>query len=164
IYPAKGYKINQVFVKLDENGTEWTNYGNASAIQFIMPAHNVDISVSFTEVGTGMYELGYIDYPDNTVSVSFTDARGYSIGSANAGDIVNMTVNAKSGYKIKSVSYSNYLGNITNGYYSYDSTQFTHRHMPASNTCFTINTEATALHHKRLQCQQLLRLRLIKNA
>lgn len=144
IYPAKGYKINQVFVKLDENGTEWTNYGNASAIQFIMPAHNVDISVSFTEVGTGMYELGYIDYPDNTVSVSFTDARGYSIGSANAGDIVNMTVNAKSGYKIKSVSYSNYLGNITNGYYSYDSTQFTYQFaMPASNTYFTINTEAT---------------------
>ena len=102
------------------------------------------IEVSFIEVGTGMYELGYVDYPDNTVRVSFTDYRGYAISSANEGDIVNMTVNAKSGYKIKSVSYSNYLGNITNGYYSYDSTQFTYQFtMPASNTYFTINTEAT---------------------
>lgn len=140
IYPAAGYRINTVFVQ-DNEGVR--NYGDAYMIQFDCRGDTV-VEVSFIEVGTGMYELGYVDYPDNTVSVSFTDARGYSIGSANAGDIVNMTVNAKSGYKIKSVSYSNYLGNITNGYYSYDSTQFTYQFaMPASNTYFTINTEAT---------------------
>lgn len=140
IYPAAGYRINTVFVQ-DDEGVR--NYGDAYMIQFDCRGDTV-VEVSFIEVGTGMYELGYIDYPDNTVNVSFTDTRGYSIGSANAGDIVNMTVNAKSGYKIKSVSYSNYLGNITNGYYSYDSTQFTYQFaMPASNTYFTINTEAT---------------------
>lgn len=143
IYPANGYKINQVFVKLDEYGVEWTSYGNASAIQFYMPSHNVDISVSFTPVGTGMYELGYVDYPDNTVRVSFTDSNGYSISSANAGDRVTMTVNTVAGYKIKSVSQNNYVGNITNGYYSYDSTQFSYTFtMPSSDTSFTINTEA----------------------
>lgn len=140
IYPATGYRINTVFVQ-DYYGVR--PYGSAQMIQFDCRADTV-VEVSFIETGTGMYELGYVDYPDNTVSVSFTDASGYSIGSANAGDIVNMTVNAKSGYKIKSVSYSNYLGNITNGYYSYDSTQFTYQFaMPASNTYFTINTEAT---------------------
>lgn len=140
IYPANGYRINTVFV-IDNFGVR--NFNDSSMIQFTCRG-DTTVEVSFTEYGTGMYELGYIDYPDNTVSVSFTDARGYSIGSANAGDIVNMTVNAKSGYKIKSVSYSNYLGNITNGYYSYDSTQFTYQFaMPASNTYFTINTEAT---------------------
>lgn len=144
IHPANGYRINQVFVKLDENGVDWTPYGDASAIQFIMPAHNVDIAVSFTQVGTGMYELGYVEYPDNTVRVSFTDSNGYSIASANEGDRVTMTVNTVSGYKIKSVSQNNYVGNITNGYYSYDSTQFSYTFtMPASNTYFTINTEAT---------------------
>ena len=140
IYPANGYRINTVFV-IDNFGVR--NFNDSSMIQFTCRG-DTTVEVSFTEVGTGMYELGYIDYPDNTVNVSFTDTRGYSIGSANAGDIVNMTVNAKSGYKIKSVSYSNYLGNITNGYYSYDSTQFTYQFtMPASNTYFTINTEAT---------------------
>lgn len=140
IYPANGYRINTVFV-IDNYGVR--NYNDSSMIQFTCRG-DTTVEVSFTEYGYGMYELGYIDYPDNTVSVSFTDASGYSIGSANAGDIVNMTVNAKSGYKIKSVSYSNYLGNITNGYYSYDSTQFTYQFaMPASNTYFTINTEAT---------------------
>lgn len=140
IYPANGYRINTVFV-IDNYGVR--NYNDSSMIQFTCRG-DTTVEVSFTEYGYGMYELGYIDYPDNTVSVSFTDARGYSIGSANAGDIVNMTVNAKSGYKIKSVSYSNYLGNITNGYYSYDSTRFTYQFtMPASDTYFTINTEAT---------------------
>ena len=140
IYPATGYRINTVFVQ-DYYGVR--PYGSAQMIQFDCRADTV-VEVSFIETGTGMYELGYVDYPDNTVSVSFTDARGYSIGSANAGDIVNMTVNAKSGYKIKSVSYSNYLGNITNGYYSYDSTQFTYQFtMEARDTYFTINTEAT---------------------
>ena len=140
IYPANGYRINTVFVT-DNYGVR--NYNDSSMIQFTCRGDTM-VEVSFTEYGYGMYELGYIDYPDNTVNVSFTDTRGYSIGSANAGDIVNMTVNAKSGYKIKSVSYSNYLGNITNGYYSYDSTQFTYQFtMPASNTYFTINTEAT---------------------
>lgn len=140
IYPANGYRINTVFV-IDNFGVR--NFNDSSMIQFTCRG-DTTVEVSFTEYGTGMYELGYVDYPDNTVNVSFTDTRGYSIGSANAGDIVNMTVNAKSGYKIKSVSYSNYLGNITNGYYSYDSTQFTYQFtMPASNTYFTINTEAT---------------------
>lgn len=140
IYPAAGYRINTVFVQ-DDEGVR--NYGDAYMIQFDCRGDTV-VEVSFIEVGTGMYELGYVDYPDNTVRVSFTDYRGYAISSANEGDIVNMTVNAKSGYKIKSVSYSNYLGNITNGYYSYDSTQFTYQFaMPASNTYFTINTEAT---------------------
>lgn len=140
IYPANGYRINTVFV-IDNYGVR--NYNDSSMIQFTCRG-DTTVEVSFTEYGYGMYELGYIDYPDNTVSVSFTDASGYSIGSANAGDIVNMTVNAKSGYKIKSVSYSNYLGNITNGYYSYDSTRFTYQFtMPASDTYFTINTEAT---------------------
>ena len=140
IYPAAGYRINTVFVQ-DYEGVR--NYGDAYMIQFDCRGDTV-VEVSFIEVGTGMYELGYVDYPDNTVRVSFTDYRGYAISSANEGDIVTMTVNAKSGYKIKSVSYSNYLGNITNGYYSYDSTQFTYQFtMPASNTYFTINTEAT---------------------
>lgn len=140
IYPAAGYRINTVFVQ-DYEGVR--NYGDAYMIQFDCRGDTV-VEVSFIEVGTGMYELGYVDYPDNTVRVSFTDSRGYAISSANQGDTVTMTVNAKSGYKIKSVSYSNYLGNITNGYYSYDSTQFTYQFtMPASNTYFTINTEAT---------------------
>lgn len=140
IYPAAGYRINTVFVQ-DYEGVR--NYGDAYMIQFDCRGDTV-VEVSFIEVGTGMYELGYVDYPDNTVSVSFTDASGYSIGSANAGDIVNMTVNTKSGYKIKSVSYSNYLGNITGGYYSYDSTRFTYQFtMEARDTYFTINTEAT---------------------
>lgn len=140
IYPANGYRINTVFVT-DNYGVR--NYNDSSMIQFTCRGDTM-VEVSFTEYGYGMYELGYIDYPDNTVNVSFTDTRGYSIGSANAGDIVNMTVNAKSGYKIKSVSQNNYLGNITNGYYSYDSTQFTYQFtMPASDTYFTINTEAT---------------------
>lgn len=140
IYPANGYRINTVFV-IDNFGVR--NFNDSSMIQFTCRG-DTTVEVSFTEYGTGMYELGYVDYPDNTVRVSFTDYRGYAISSANEGDIVNMTVNAKSGYKIKSVSYSNYLGNITNGYYSYDSTQFTYQFaMPASNTYFTINTEAT---------------------
>lgn len=140
IYPAAGYRINTVFVQ-DYEGVR--NYGDAYMIQFDCRGDTV-VEVSFIEVGTGMYELGYVDYPDNTVRVSFTDSRGYAISSANEGDIVTMTVNTVSGYKIKSVSYSNYLGNITNGYYSYDSTQFTYQFaMPASNTYFTINTEAT---------------------
>ena len=140
IYPATGYRINTVFVQ-DYEGVR--NYGDAYMIQFDCRGDTV-VEVSFIEVGTGMYELGYVDYPDNTVRVSFTDSRGYAISSANEGDIVNMTVNTVAGYKIKSVSYSNYLGNITNGYYSYDSTQFSYTFtMPASNTYFTINTEAT---------------------
>lgn len=140
IYPAAGYRINTVFVQ-DYEGVR--NYGDAYMIQFDCRGDTV-VEVSFIEVGTGMYELGYVDYPDNTVRVSFTDSRGYAISSANQGDTVTMTVNTVSGYKIKSVSYSNYLGNITNGYYSYDSTQFTYQFtMPASNTYFTINTEAT---------------------
>lgn len=140
IYPAAGYRINTVFVQ-DDEGVR--NYGDAYMIQFDCRGDTV-VEVSFIEVGTGMYELGYVDYPDNTVRVSFTDSRGYAISSANQGDTVTMTVNTVSGYKIKSVSYSNYLGNITNGYYSYDSTQFTYQFaMPASNTYFTINTEAT---------------------
>lgn len=140
IYPAAGYRINTVFVQ-DYEGVR--NYGDAYMIQFDCRGDTV-VEVSFIEVGTGMYELGYVDYPDNTVRVSFTDSRGYAISSANQGDTVTMTVNTVSGYKIKSVAYSNYLGNITNGYYSYDSTQFTYQFaMPASNTYFTINTEAT---------------------
>lgn len=140
VYPASGYKINTIFVQ-DNFGVR--NFNDSFAFQFTCRGDTM-IEVSFIEVGTGMYELGYIDYPDNTVSVSFTDARGYSIGSANAGDIVNMTVNAKSGYKIKSVAYNNSLGYITGGYYSYDSTQFTYQFtMEARDTYFTINTEAT---------------------
>lgn len=140
VYPASGYKINTIFVQ-DNFGVR--NFNDSFAFQFTCRGDTM-IEVSFIEVGTGMYELGYVDYPDNTVSVSFTDASGYSIGSANAGDIVNMTVNTKSGYKIKSVSYSNYLGNITGGYYSYDSTRFTYQFtMEARDTYFTINTEAT---------------------
>lgn len=140
IYPAAGYRINTVFVQ-DYEGVR--NYGDAYMIQFDCRGDTV-VEVSFIEVGTGMYELGYVDYPDNTVRVSFTDSRGYAISSANQGDTVTMTVNTVSGYKIKSVAYSNSLGNITNGYYSYDSTQFTYQFaMPASNTYFTINTEAT---------------------
>ena len=140
IYPANGYRINTVFV-IDNFGV--TNFNDSSMIQFTCRG-DTTVEVSFTEYGTGMYELGYVDYPDNTVRVSFTDYRGYAISSANEGDIVNMTVNTVSGYKIKSVAYNNSLGNITNGYYSYDSTQFTYQFaMPASNTYFTINTEAT---------------------
>ena len=140
IYPANGYRINTVFV-IDNFGVR--NFNDSSMIQFTCRG-DTTVEVSFTEYGTGMYELGYVDYPDNTVSVSFTDARGYSIGSANAGDIVNMTVNTVSGYKIKSVNYNGMIGNITDGYYSYDSTQFSYTfNMPASNTYFTINTEAT---------------------
>lgn len=140
IYPATGYRINTVFVQ-DYYGVR--PYGSAQMIQFECRADTV-IEVSFIETGTGMYTLGYVDYPDNTVSVTFTDYNGYSIGSANAGDIVNMTVKAKSGYKIKSVSYNGLLGNITTGYYSYDSTQFTYQFsMPTSDTSFVINTEAT---------------------
>lgn len=140
IYPAAGYRINTVFVQ-DYEGVR--NYGDAYMIQFDCRGDTV-VEVSFIEVGTGMYELGYVDYPDNTVRVSFTDSRGYAISSANEGDIVTMTVNTVAGYKIKSVTQNNYVGNITNGYYSYDSTQFTYQFtMPASNTYFTINTEAT---------------------
>lgn len=140
IYPAAGYRINTVFVQ-DYEGVR--NYGDAYMIQFDCRGDTV-VEVSFIEVGTGMYELGYVDYPDNTVRVSFTDSRGYAISSANQGDTVTMTVNTVSGYKIKSVAYSNSLGYITGGYYSYDSTQFTYQFtMPASNTYFTINTEAT---------------------
>ena len=140
IYPANGYRINTVFV-IDNFGVR--NFNDSSMIQFTCRG-DTTVEVSFTEYGTGMYELGYVDYPDNTVRVSFTDYRGYAISSANEGDIVNMTVNTVSGYKIKSVAYNNSLGNITNGYYSYDSTQFTYQFtMPASNTYFTINTEAT---------------------
>ena len=140
IYPAAGYRINTVFVQ-DYEGVR--NYGDAYMIQFDCRGDTV-VEVSFIEVGTGMYELGYVDYPDNTVRVSFTDSRGYAISSANEGDIVTMTVNTVSGYKIKSVAYNNSLGYITGGYYSYDSTQFTYQFaMPASNTYFTINTEAT---------------------
>lgn len=140
IYPANGYRINTVFV-IDNFGVR--NFNDSSMIQFTCRG-DTTVEVSFTEYGTGMYELGYVDYPDNTVRVSFTDYRGYAISSANEGDIVNMTVNTVSGYKIKSVAYNNSLGYITNGYYSYDSTQFTYQFtMPASNTYFTINTEAT---------------------
>lgn len=140
IYPATGYRINTVFVQ-DYEGVR--NYGDAYMIQFDCRGDTV-VEVSFIEVGTGMYELGYVDYPDNTVRVSFTDSRGYAISSANQGDTVTMTVNTVSGYKIKSVSYSNSLGNITNGYYSYDSTQFSYTFtMEARDTYFTINTEAT---------------------
>ena len=140
IYPAAGYRINTVFVQ-DYEGVR--NYGDAYMIQFDCRGDTV-VEVSFIEVGTGMYELGYVDYPDNTVRVSFTDSRGYAISSANAGETVNMTVNTVAGYKIKSVTQNNYVGNITNGYYSYDSTQFTYQFtMPASDTSFTINTEAT---------------------
>lgn len=140
IYPANGYRINTVFV-IDNFGVR--NFNDSSMIQFTCRG-DTTVEVSFTEYGTGMYELGYVDYPDNTVRVSFTDYRGYAISSANEGDIVNMTVNTVSGYKIKSVAYNNSLGYITNGYYSYDSTQFTYQFkMPASDTSFTINTEAT---------------------
>lgn len=140
IYPANGYRINTVFV-IDNFGVR--NYNDSSMIQFTCRG-DTTVEVSFTEYGYGMYELGYIDYPDNTVRVSFTDYRGYAISSANAGETVNMTVNTVAGYKIKSVTQNNYVGNITNGYYSYDSTQFTYQFtMPASDTYFTINTEAT---------------------
>lgn len=140
IYPAAGYRINTVFVQ-DYEGVR--NYGDAYMIQFDCRGDTV-VEVSFIEVGTGMYELGYVDYPDNTVRVSFTDSRGYAISSANEGDIVTMTVNTVSGYKIKSVAYNNSLGYITGGYYSYDSTQFTYQFtMEARDTYFTINTEAT---------------------
>ena len=140
IYPAAGYRINTVFVQ-DYEGVR--NYGDAHMIQFDCRGDTV-VDVSFIEVGTGMYELGYVDYPDNTVRVSFTDSRGYAISSANQGDTVTMTVNTVSGYKIKSVAYSNSLGYITGGYYSYDSTQFTYQFtMEARDTYFTINTEAT---------------------
>lgn len=140
IYPAAGYRINTVFVQ-DCEGVR--NYGDAYMIQFDCRGDTV-VEVSFIEVGTGMYELGYVDYPDNTVRVSFTDSRGYAISSANEGDIVTMTVNTVSGYKIKSVAYSNSLGYITGGYYSYDSTQFSYTFtMEARDTYFTINTEAT---------------------
>lgn len=140
IYPANGYRINTVFV-IDNFGVR--NFNDSSMIQFTCRG-DTTVEVSFTEYGTGMYELGYVDYPDNTVRVSFTDYRGYAISSANEGDIVNMTVNTVSGYKIKSVAYNNSLGYITGGYYSYDSTQFTYQFkMPASDTSFTINTEAT---------------------
>lgn len=140
VYPANGYKINTIFVQ-DGNGVR--NFNGASAFQFKCYGDTM-IEVSFIEVGTGMYELGYVDYPDNTVRVSFTDYRGYAISSANEGDIVNMTVNTVSGYKIKSVAYNNSLGYITGGYYSYDSTQFTYQFtMEARDTYFTINTEAT---------------------
>lgn len=140
VYPASGYKINTIFVQ-DNFGVR--NYNDSFAFQFKCYGDTM-IEVSFIEVGTGMYELGYVDYPDNTVRVSFTDYRGYAISSANAGETVNMTVNTVAGYKIKSVTQNNYVGNITNGYYSYDSTQFTYQFtMPASDTSFTINTEAT---------------------
>ena len=140
VYPASGYKINTIFVQ-DNFGIR--NFNGAFAFQFTCRGDTM-IEVSFIEVGTGMYELGYIDYPDNTVRVSFTDYRGYAISSANAGETVNMTVNTVAGYKIKSVTQNNYVGNITGGYYSYDSTQFTYQFtMPASDTSFTINTEAT---------------------
>lgn len=140
IYPANGYRINTVFV-IDNFGVR--NFNDSSMIQFTCRG-DTTVEVSFTEYGTGMYELGYVDYPDNTVRVSFTDYRGYAISSANAGETVNMTVNTVAGYKIKSVTQNNYVGNITNGYYSYDSTQFTYQFtMPASDTYFTINTEAT---------------------
>lgn len=140
VYPANGYKINTIFVQ-DDNGVR--NFNGASAFQFKCYGDTM-IEVSFIEVGTGMYELGYVDYPDNTVRVSFTDSRGYAISSANQGDTVTMTVNTVSGYKIKSVAYSNSLGYITGGYYSYDSTQFSYTFtMEARDTYFTINTEAT---------------------
>lgn len=140
IYPAAGYRINTVFVQ-DNEGVR--NYGDAYMIQFDCRGDTV-VEVSFIEVGTGMYELGYVDYPDNTVRVSFTDSRGYAISSANEGDIVTMTVNTVSGYKIKSVAYNNSLGYITGGYYSYDSTQFSYTFtMEDRDTYFTINTEAT---------------------
>lgn len=140
IYPAAGYRINTVFVQ-DYEGVR--NYGDAYMIQFDCRGDTV-VEVSFIEVGTGMYELGYVDYPDNTVRVSFTDSRGYAISSANEGDIVTMTVNTVSGYKIKSVAYNNSLGYITGGYYSYDSTQFSYTFtMEDRGTYFTINTEAT---------------------
>lgn len=140
IYPAAGYRINTVFVQ-DDEGVR--NYGDAYMIQFDCRGDTV-VEVSFIEVGTGMYELGYVDYPDNTVRVSFTDYRGYAISSANEGDIVTMTVNTVSGYKIKSVAYNNSLGYITGGYYSYDSTQFSYTFtMEDRDTYFTINTEAT---------------------
>lgn len=140
IYPANGYRINTVFV-IDNFGVR--NFNDSSMIQFTCRG-DTTVEVSFTEYGTGMYELGYVDYPDNTVRVSFTDYRGYAISSANEGDIVNMTVNTVSGYKIKSVAYNNSLGYITGGYYSYDSTQFTYQFtMEARDTYFTINTEAT---------------------
>lgn len=140
IYPAAGYRINTVFVQ-DDEGVR--NYGDAYMIQFDCRGDTV-VEVSFIEVGTGMYELGYVDYPDNTVRVSFTDSRGYAISSANEGDIVTMTVNTVSGYKIKSVAYNNSLGYITGGYYSYDSTQFSYTFtMEDRDTYFTINTEAT---------------------
>lgn len=140
IYPAAGYRINTVFVR-DYEGVR--NYGDAYMIQFDCRGDTV-VEVSFIEVGTGMYELGYVDYPDNTVRVSFTDSRGYAISSANEGDIVTMTVNTVSGYKIKSVAYNNSLGYITGGYYSYDSTQFSYTFtMEDRDTYFTINTEAT---------------------
>lgn len=140
VYPANGYKINTIFVQ-DDNGVR--NFNGASAFQFKCYGDTM-IEVSFIEVGTGMYELGYVDYPDNTVRVSFTDYRGYAISSANEGDIVTMTVNTVSGYKIKSVAYNNSLGYITGGYYSYDSTQFSYTFtMEDRDTYFTINTEAT---------------------
>ena len=140
IYPAAGYRINTVFVQ-DYEGVR--NYGDAYMIQFDCRGDTV-VEVSFIEVGTGMYELGYVDYPDNTVRVSFTDSRGYAISSANQGDTVTMTVNTVSGYKIKSVAYNNSLGYITGGYYSYDSTQFSYTFtMEDRDTYFTINTEAT---------------------
>ena len=140
IYPAAGYRINTVFVQ-DYEGVR--NYGDAYMIQFDCRGDTV-VEVSFIEVGTGMYELGYVDYPDNTVRVSFTDSSGYAISSANEGDIVTMTVNTVSGYKIKSVAYNNSLGYITGGYYSYDSTQFSYTFtMEDRDTYFTINTEAT---------------------
>lgn len=140
IYPANGYRINTVFV-IDNFGVR--NFNDSSMIQFTCRG-DTTVEVSFTEYGTGMYELGYVDYPDNTVRVSFTDYRGYAISSANEGDIVNMTVNTVSGYKIKSVAYNNSLGYITGGYYSYDSTQFSYTFtMEDRDTYFTINTEAT---------------------
>lgn len=140
IYPANGYRINTVFV-IDNFGVR--NFNDSSMIQFTCRG-DTTVEVSFTEYGTGMYELGYVDYPDNTVRVSFTDSRGYAISSANQGDTVTMTVNTVSGYKIKSVAYSNSLGYITGGYYSYDSTQFSYTFtMEARDTYFTINTEAT---------------------
>lgn len=140
IYPANGYRINTVFV-IDNFGVR--NFNDSSMIQFTCRG-DTTVEVSFTEYGTGMYELGYVDYPDNTVRVSFTDSRGYAISSANQGDTVTMTVNTVSGYKIKSVAYNNSLGYITGGYYSYDSTQFSYTFtMEDRDTYFTINTEAT---------------------
>lgn len=141
VYPRSGYKVNTIWVQGDNYGQMY--YGS-TAIQFKMPATDLIVEISFTQYDNGMYELGYVDYPDNTVRVTFNDVYGNAISSADAGDTVTMNVSTVSGYKITSVAYNGLLGNITTGFYSNNNTQFSYTFtMEAKNTYFTINTEAT---------------------